>query len=259
MTLIKQNRVLEKLKRGEVVIGCQIRSCAPMIAEVYGACGFDYVFIDGEHFPYNVESVLEMVRACECGGIEPILRIVDQDPGKILQYLDMGVTGMIFPHCDSAADAKRIMHAGKYKPVGERGFSNTSRATGYGTLPMDVYKALANENTLMIPMIESRLAVENLDGILETGVDALHIGPGDLAESYGLPISDHTVQLAIDRVIEKAALAGVPVGAPAAAVDEAVSYIRRGIQMISFSSDLMLLRSIGTKSIDEIKKAVSLK
>ena len=84
-----------------------------MIAEIYGQCGFDYVFIEGEHFPYGPESVLQMVRGCECGGIEPILRIVDHDPGKILQFLDMGVTGLLLPHCDTPQQAKAIMDAGK--------------------------------------------------------------------------------------------------------------------------------------------------
>ena len=252
--MVHTNKVLEKLRRGEVAIGCQIRSCAPMIAEVYGACGFDYVFIEGEHFPYNIESVLHLVRACECGGLEPILRVVDHDPGKILQYLDMGVTGMIFPHCDSGAQAKEIMKAGKYTPQGERGFSNTSRATGYGTLPMDTYKEIANQNTIMMPMIESKESVDNLDEILAAGVDALHVGPGDLSESYGCPIASRTVQDALDLVVRKASLCGVPVGVPAATVDEAADFINRGFRLISFSSDLMLLRSICSASLKEIKQ-----
>lgn len=256
--MIKKNRVLEKLRRGEPVIGCQIRSRSPMIAEIYGQCGFDYVFIEGEHFPYNPESVLQMVQGCECGNIEPILRIVDHDPGKILQFLDMGVTGLLFPHCDTPEQAKAIMEAGKYKPLGSRGFSNTSRSTGYGALPMEEYKAMANQNTMLIPMIESRRAVESLDEILAAGVDAIHLGPGDLAESYGFPVGHKAVQDAIDLVLAKAAEAGVPVGTVSANPGEAVQNLRRGFRMISYSSDLMLLREAGSRAIEQIREALPL-
>lgn len=254
--MIKSNRILEKLHAGEPVIGCQIRTLNPMIAEVYGACGFDYVFIDGEHFPCQPLQVLDLVRGCELGGIEPVLRIVDHDPGKILQYFDMGVTGMIFPHCDSGEEAKALVKAGKYAPVGKRGFSNTSRATGYGTLPMSEYKRISNENCLLMPMVESKAAVENIDDIIASGIDVLQVGPGDLSDSYGLEISDPVVQNAMDYVVQKAAAAGIPVGVPAATPEEAVSYIRRGFKLINFSSDLMLLRSIGTRSLREIHDAL---
>ena len=227
-----------------------------MIAEVYGSCGFDYVFIEGEHFPYNIESVLHLIRACECGGIEPFLRIPDHDPGKILQYLDMGVKGMFFPHCDTGAQARAIMAAGKYAPVGARGFSNTSRATGYGMFPMDEYKAFANKNTMMIPFIESKEAVERIDEILAAHPDAIHLGPGDLSESYGTPASSQTVQRAIDHVIERCAGVGIPVAAPAATPEEAVTLIQRGVNMIDLSSDLMLLRAVGRSTLDSIAGAL---
>lgn len=254
--MIKSNRINEKLKKGEPVIGCQIRTLNPMIAEVYGECGFDYVFIDGEHFPCQPLQVMDLVRGCEIGGLEPVLRIVDHDPGKILQYLDMGVTGMIFPHCDTPEQARALVKAGKFAPLGERGFSNTSRSTGYGTIPMSEYKKLANENCLLIPMVESRTSVENIDEILASGIDAIHLGPGDLAESYGREVSDPVVQSAMDYVVEKAAAAGIPVGAPAATPREAAAYIRRGFRLISFSSDLALLRGVGIRSLQEIKAAL---
>ena len=87
----------------------------------------------------------------------------------------------------------------------------------------------------------------------------LKLGPGDLSNSYGVEISDPTVQNAIDYVIEKANAAGIPVGAPAATVEESVTYIRRGVKLISFSSDLMLLRGVGTRSLKEIRDALGQK
>ena len=251
---MRDNKVKEKLDRGEAVFGCQIRSRAPMIAEVFGKCGFDFVFIEGEHFPYNIESVLHLVRACECGGIEPFLRIPDHDAGKILQFLDMGVKGLFLPHCDSGDEARAIVDAGKYAPLGTRGFSNTSRATGYGTADMEAYKRQANAQTMLIPFVESKEAVERLDDILAAGVDALHVGPGDLSESYGCAVKDPVVQQAMDFVVKKAEAAGIPVAVPAATVPEAVAYLERGFRIISFSSDLMLLQSVCRKSLEEMRE-----
>lgn len=252
--MIKKSKVLEKLRNGEVVFGCQVRTCSAMVAELYGYCGFDFVFIEGEHFPCSPETVLEVARGCEIGGAEAILRIPDHDVSSILQYLDMGISGMLFPHVDTAKQAKAIMEAAKYAPVGKRGFSNTSRATGYGFLSMKDYKALANENTMIIPFIESKEAVRNLKSIMDEGIDALHIGPGDLAESYQVPVYDRMVQDAIDHIFNTANAANVPVGIPAATTAEAKDYIVRGARIISFSSDLAILKDACIGALKEMKQ-----
>ena len=254
--MIQRNRVLEKLQQGKTVIGCQIRSGCAMVGEIYGAWGIDYAFIEGEHFAYTPDSVLAVVRGCECGGVEPFLRIPDHDPGKILQYLDMGVKGMIIPHCDNGEQARALMAAAKYAPQGERGFSNTSRATLYGTLPMEEYKKIANANTLMMPMIESKEAVEKIDEILAAKPDGLHMGPGDLSESYGVALNDKVLLDAMALVLKKATDAGVPVGIVAATPEEAICRIKDGYRMISYSSDLMLISGACRSAMEKIRTAL---
>lgn len=249
---MRKNLVKAKWEAGKAVIGCQNRTGSPMVSELFGLCGFDYVFIENEHFVFDPKEILNVVLGCDAGGTTPILRIVDSDPGKILQYLDLGVGGLLFPHVDTAEEAKAIVDAGKYPPMGNRGFSNTSRATCYGFLDMESYKKEANRETLLIPFIESRKSVENLDSILSSGVDAVHIGPGDLSLSYGTTAGDPKMVQLIKEILKECNKANVPCGLPAASIDEARMWISCGCKMIDFSSDMALLKKAGC----EIVKAI---
>ena len=101
MSLIEKNPMLEKMKRGEPVLGCQVRSRSPLIAEMLGYCGLDYVFIEGEHFVHNIETVENQIRAIQVAGAVPIVRIPSHEDGLILQVIEAGVMGVIFPHIDT--------------------------------------------------------------------------------------------------------------------------------------------------------------
>ena len=90
MSLIEKNPMLEKMKRGEPVLGCQVRSRSPLIAEMLGYCGLDYVFIEGEHFVHNIETVENQIRAIQVAGAVPIVRIPSHEDGLILQVIEAG-------------------------------------------------------------------------------------------------------------------------------------------------------------------------
>ncbi len=247
--MLKENKVLQKLAAGQVVIGCQVRTGSPLIAELFGLVGYDYVFVEGEHFPYNIETGLKVIMGCELGDTVPIVRIPDADPGKILQYLDMGAGGLIIPHVNGAEDVLALRQAGKYRPEGDRGFSNTSRATGYGLIPMQTYKEKSNRHTMLMALIETEEGVQNCEAIMAAGIDAIHLGPGDLSESLGVPMGDKKLQDALDYVYALSKKTGVPVAAPVATVEEGLNHLRRGARMLSFSSDLALLRGISEQSL----------
>jgi|LSQX01.3.fsa_nt_gb 2-keto-3-deoxy-L-rhamnonate aldolase RhmA len=251
--MITTNHVRENFRSGKVSVGCQLRTRSGLIAELYGLIGFDFVFIEGEHFPYTNESLQEIVCACENRNIEPFFRLNNKDASHIMQCLDIGVKGLFCPHVDSGIEAQEIVKAGKFPPQGSRGYSNTSRATNFGYLSMDEYKRLANENTMLFAFIESKTAIDNIRDIIDSGIDGLHLGPGDLSESLGCPVNSSLVQSQIDAVFKIANQARIPVAIPAATVDEAKDYISRGANIISFSSDLALLKATCEHAIREIK------
>ena len=115
------NLMMEKMRRGEPVFGCQARSRSPLMAEMMSYCGLDYVFIEGEHFVHNIESMEHEICAVQMGGAVPIVRIPSHEEGLVLQVLEAGVMGIIFPHIDTAEQAKAAVNAVKFPPKGQRG------------------------------------------------------------------------------------------------------------------------------------------
>lgn len=254
-----KNQFLDKLKAGEAAIGCQLRSHSLRIAELMGYCGFDFIYIDTEHYICDRETIENLMRCCELSGIVPLVRIPDQEPGRISQFLDAGVTGIILPHLDTPEQAEAAIKAGKYAPIGERGFSGNARSAHYGFVDRKTYSQQANATTMMIGMIESLTAVQNLDAILETGIDALRIGPSDLAASMGLDgrSKEPAVQQLVDEIIAKCRAKGIPVGGAGSSVDEVVSQIQRGYHFVHFSSDLVTLQKTWSNGLAAIRQKLS--
>ncbi|MBR1456373.1 MAG: hypothetical protein IJ594_04340 [Oscillospiraceae bacterium] len=253
---IMENAIRKALDTKGYAIGCQLRTRSPMTAEIFGLSGFDYVFIENEHFIYDIETVENVVRACQLTQTFPLLRLPDIDEAKVKQHLDMGVQGLVFPHVDTPEEARSIVRYGKYYPAGERGFSNSSRACMYGQLSMDEYRRLANEKTWLMPMIESKEGVENARAIIRSGCDAINVGPRDLSESYGFfgELEHPEVQDGIDTVLRLCEETGIPAAGPAATPQEAAAMLKRGFRMITYSSDTAMLLNASRTALREIDR-----
>jgi len=252
--VINHNTFNQKLREGKILLGCQVRSRSAMIAELYGLCGLDFVFIENEHFPWNMESIAALIQACDGAEIDSIVRIPQNNQGMILQLLDAGASGIFIPHIDTKADAEEAVKAGKYAPLGERGFSDGARATRYGFFDRGSYFETANQNTSIIPFIESKTAVENLDDILHSGIDAIHIGPGDLAQSYGVEPGSKKAEEIMQSIINSGNAAGIPVGLPVPTIEKAMYWVETGCRFISFSSDFSILKNACTKAVEEFRR-----
>lgn len=185
MILVEQNPMLEKMKRGEPVLGCQVRSRSTLIAEMIAYGGLDYVFIEGEHFVHNVETAENLIRAVQAADAVPIVRIPSHEDGLILQMLEAGAMGIIFPHIDTKEDALHAVREVKFAPLGNRGFGDSARASKFGFIPTDQYLKMVNENVMAIGMIESLEGIRNIDEILDAGLDVIRIGAKDLSLDMG--------------------------------------------------------------------------
>jgi len=241
---MRTNTTKAKLGEGEVVFGAIISRYAPDLVELFGAIGYDFVMIDCEHGPMDLDQVEHMVRAAEVFDITPIARIPDHAESTILRYLDRGLQGIIVPHVNTREEADAVARAARYFPLGYRGVGG-GRAHDYG---VKVSRAEStewiNSQTLVIPMIEDTVAVENLDGILGVpGVDVLHVASGDLGQSMGNP-GPVEVRRMMSQLIPKIRAGGKLVGvggnspADAAGVAE---FIQLGANFVTISA-LGLLR-----------------
>ena len=241
---MRTNITKAKLDGGNVVFGAIISRYAPDLVELFGAIGYDFVMIDCEHGPMDLDQVEHMVRAAEVFDITPIARIPDHAESTILRYLDRGLQGIIVPHVNTREEADAVARAARYYPQGYRGVGG-GRAHDYG---VKVSRAEStewiNSQTLVIPMIEDTVAVENLDGILGVpGVDVLHVASGDLGQSMGNPGPEEVRRL-MSQLIPKIRAGGKMVGvggnSPADAAGVA-KFIKLGANFVTISA-LGLLR-----------------
>ena len=240
---MRTNSTKAKLAEGQVVFGAIVNRYAPDQVELFGALGYDFVMIDCEHGPMDLDQVEHMVRAGEVFGITPIARIPDHADATILRFLDRGVQGLIVPHINTREEADAVARAARYYPEGHRGVGG-GRAHDYGVgVSRDESTAWINSQTLVIPMVEETEAVENLDAILGvTGVDVLHVAAGDLGQSMGNP-GPADVRRLMSQVIPKIRAGGKNVGvggnspADAAGVAE---FIKLGANFVTISAQGLL-------------------
>lgn len=230
--MIRENALKRKLAAKQPCVAAMLSLASPALAELLAMRGADAVILEAEHSTLNESEIENLTRAIELGGATPICRVGSADPALVLRVLDAGVMGVIIPHVRSPEDAARAVNAVKYPPVGQRG-SAVVRASGYGLLARAGYVAMANAETMVIPMIEDPEAVEAIDAILAVpGVDCIFIGTGDLSLSMGVELSHPDLDAAVERVIAAARRAGIPFIAVASAA-EAPGWIERGAGMIS--------------------------
>ena len=213
-------------------------------AEIAGRSGFDYVCIDMQHGVADYQAAVPMILAVEFGGGTPIVRVPWNEPGIIGRVLDAGARGVIIPMGNSVAEAEAAVRACKYPPLGARSFGPILAAPRAAAAGTDYYDT-ANAAVACIPMIETRQAVEALDGICSTdGVDAIYVGPADLSISfgYGPDYSDDNAdyKAALEHIAERCRAHGVVAGIHSTA---ALSPNRRakGFRMQTVSGDALAM------------------
>lgn len=230
--------------------GCWLTLASAAVAEAVAHCGFDWLVIDMEHGPNDIESVMAQLRAIEAarahGAVSyAAVRVTVNDPALVKRVMDGGAQTVVFPNVDTEQDARRAiasMHFPENGNGGMRGVAGLVRAGCYG---QDCsYVAAANEQACAILQIESALGVRNIEAIAALpGADCLFIGTADLAASLGyLGNMTHTAVLdAVDVVMRAAQAHGKAVGIFANSAQEAASYRKRGVPFIALHSDVAWL------------------
>jgi len=183
--MITVNPVKKALLERKLTFGSWIQIGHPAVAEVLSRSGFEWLAVDMEHTDIDIKSFCDTIRGMQGRGVIPLARVRENDFLAIRQVLDAGAQGVIVPLVNSAEEAENAVKAVKYPPIGKRGFA-FCRANEWG-IDFDEYARRANQDVAVIVMIESRLAVENINEILAVeGVDGVLIGPYDMSGSYGL-------------------------------------------------------------------------
>ena len=206
---IRPNRIKQKLAAGEVAFILAGAANADTIDQL-GPIGADGFWLEGEHGPVDFGDISDLSRACDLWGATSVLRLSHNEYGDIYRALDRGTQGIVIPHVNNRAEAQNVVDSAKFAPIGKRGLF-TSRQ-GYGVTD---YLKVANDQTLLIVLIEDIVAVNNLDEILSVDhIDVFFVAPSDLAASMGhIGNAAHPdVQQTIDNALKKIVAAGRTAG-----------------------------------------------
>jgi len=241
----KAHILSEAFTGGRLAIGGHVFLTDPSISEAMAGFGYDFLWIDAEHGPFDKERLLAHIVAANGAGAAALVRVAGNDPIIIKPVLEMGVDGIIIPMVCSAEEAKRAVAACLYPPRGIRGFG-PRRANRYGMVPMDEYLEKADASFLRIVQIEHVEAVRNLAGILAVeGLDAVIIGPNDLSASIGRlgKLGDPEVVRLYDEIVSVCKREGMPCGVSIGPGDRQFirEWIGRGVDFISCGDDISFM------------------
>lgn len=236
------NKIKEALDAGKVVVGPFMLSSAPILVELAGYAGFDFVMIDMEHTSTDFVAAERMVLAANASGIVPGIRVPENRPTHILRALEIGAKIIDVPLVNTKAEAEAVVKAGKYFPIGERGCAPITRGNQYGSLGnVEETLRVANEETLLMVQIETREGVENVEAIASVeNIDIIFIGPADLSQSLGIPgqydnpLFEKTMQKIIGTARDNGKIAGLFVTGD---VETGRRWVDEGVQLLTPFAD----------------------
>jgi 4-hydroxy-2-oxoheptanedioate aldolase len=242
-----RNNVKEKLERDEVVASMTVRLVGSgEIARIAHTAGFDALYVDMEHSSFSMESCAQICVAALAAGIAPFVRVPANTPDYISRVLDAGALGIIAPHIHSAAQAREVVRAARYPPVGERSNAGLLPHLHYRSFPVREIHSALNSATMVIVQFESAAALAAADEIVAVeGVDMVLVGLNDLLADWGIPGEyDHPrVREAYSGTIAICRKHGkhCAVGGLAARPDLAAEFVRMGARYVSTGTDLGFL------------------
>jgi 4-hydroxy-2-oxoheptanedioate aldolase len=211
--------------------------------EICAGAGFDWLLLDAEHAPNTVPTLLAQLQAVAAYPVHAVVRATDASPAHLKQLLDIGAQTVLVPMVDTAEQARELVRAVRYAPEGIRGVSTQlTRAARWGRY--QDYLQRANDEVALIVQVESAAALPHVPEIVRVdGVDAIFIGPADLAASLGhRGHPEHPeVRAAVDRVIEQAASAGKAVGTLTSDETLVRAFVTAGCRFVAVGVDTALL------------------
>src|SRR5216110_1297736 len=228
---IRPNRLRQTLAAGRVatIIG---GTNDPDLIDQLGTLDVDGIWLEGEHGGVDYADLGNLTRACDLWGKTSVVRVMDNDYATIYRTLDRGAQAICVPHVNTRAEAEAVVEAGKFAPLGKRGMFTSRQGFGVGD-----YLKTANDQSLLIVLIEDIVAIRNLDDILKVDhIDCFFVAPNDLATSMGQignmghPEVQKTVDGAITKIVQSGRAAGTLVSA-----DNVERYTKLGVRMVMTS------------------------
>jgi 2-keto-3-deoxy-L-rhamnonate aldolase RhmA len=241
-----RNIAKERLEAGELALGVGLRQARTVdIAKIMKTAGFDFLFIDGEHNAMSVDMAGQISNAAQDAGITPIVRVPGFQHFHASRALDAGAQGIVVPHVDTAEIAAQMVDHCRYPPKGHRSVTGALPQIDFAALPLGEATAAINAATLVVVMLETPLAIGNVDEIAAVpGLDVLLVGTNDLCLEMGIPGQlDHPrVVDAFERIVAACRAHGKYAGLGGVYVPSLIErYIGMGFRLILTGTDLSFM------------------
>ncbi len=236
-----------RLRAGETVYAAWCSVASPIVAETVARDGFSAVVLDMQHGLWDTASIIAGIGALDHAGSAPVVRVPLNDFAFVSRALDFGAEAIIAPMINSPADARQFAAVAKYPPLGERSWGLQRAMTLQGKTATVDYLREANDGTLTLAMIETPMALAQVESIAETpGIDALFIGPYDLSTMLSAgnaqDVTAPEVERAIDQICATAKKAGKIPGIYCNGAERALAMAKRGFRFVTVGGDLGYLR-----------------
>ena len=253
------NPLIAKWKAGKPTFGAWLTTPDPSIAEYFGLAGFDEVTADQQHSTIEVNDLTGIFAAIELRGSVPSTRVPTNDPVAIGKALDLGAQMVIIPMVNNAAEARRAVAAFRYPPRGSRSAGPVRPQHVMGGSPEEL------EAAACVLMVETNEGLANVDAIAATpGVDAIYIGPGDLALGLGLgwdsesrtASGNRAHAAAVERIRDACERHGVTPGIHVGDAETSFRYVEQGFRLITVASDIGLIAGGAAATLARVRQGV---
>jgi 4-hydroxy-2-oxoheptanedioate aldolase len=250
------NKVKQIWASGKAVVNAWLAIPSGFSAEMVAQCGFDSVTVDLQHGVQDYLSMVQCFQAMDRHPVTPMVRVPWNEPGIIGKVLDGGAFGVICPMVNTPEEARNLVSYAKYPPAGVRS-NGPIRAGMYGSAGS--YQKTANDDIVLLPMMETRTAVANMEAILDVpGIDGVYVGPSDLGFSYGLePKLDRTEPeiLAIyEKIVKECDKRKLNPGIHCSGAEGAARAINMGFRLVTLSNEVGLMATFARMQVNQTRK-----
>jgi 4-hydroxy-2-oxoheptanedioate aldolase len=239
---IPQNSFKRALKAGKPQIGLWSTLSSNYGVEVIAGAGFDWILLDTEHSPTDLENLLTQLQAASSYPTHPVVRVPWNDMVTMKRVLDIGAQSLLIPYVSTAEEARAAVSYTRYPPAGVRGVAGTTRATRFGRIKD--YARRAHEELCVLVQVETQKGLDNLEAIAAIeGVDGVFIGPADLHASLGHmgEIANPKIMPLIDEAIGRVRKAGKAPGILTPAEEHARRQLAAGALFVAVGNDIGIL------------------
>jgi 4-hydroxy-2-oxoheptanedioate aldolase len=239
---LPENAFKRALRAGKPQIGLWSSLSSNYTVEVIAGAGFDWILLDSEHSPADIENLLTQLQAAAPYPTHPVVRIPWNDMVTIKRVLDIGAQSLLVPYVSTADEARAAVSYTRYPPAGVRGVAGTTRATRFGRIPD--YARRAHEEICLLVQVETQAALDSIEAICGIdGVDGVFIGPADLHASLGHPgeIANPKVKPMIDEAIRRIRKAGKAPGILTPNEADARHWLDCGALFVAVGADVGIL------------------